>query len=283
MSKKMLISIVLIGILIIGLGLVWSEENSKEDMVLVKAGSIGNDLEEIKIENDFYISKYEVTQKKFKEIMGFNPSVSIGEDHPVEVVDWYDAVKYCNELSKEKGLDQYYEISNIEYAGDDAAGIVSPKNISSAKVKRNKKANGYRLPTQDEWIYAASGGKDGKKTTYAGSDQLNKVGWFVYNSDAFKFQSFINKINNSKQKKIDNFLKNNPMTRPVGEKKANEIGIYDMSGNVWEWTDNKIGPSAYLFGGSWKSSRSYCEVNSFKTKMPYACGFHLGFRIAKNK
>ena len=141
--------------------------------------------------NDFYISKYEVTQKEFESIMGYNPSTFKGEKKPVETVNWFEAVKFCNLLSEKEGLSICYSITN-------------------ENVKCDFSANGYRLLTESEWEYAASGGHLSKNDyEYSGSNFADEVAW--------------TKSNNGGE------------THDVGQNKPNELGIYDMSGNVTEW------------------------------------------------
>jgi formylglycine-generating enzyme required for sulfatase activity len=237
-----------------------------EGFVLVEAGSFqmgstdGTEDEKpihsVNINRSFYISRDEVTQKQWREVMGSNPSHFKGDDLPVECVSWYEAVDYCNRLSRKEGLASAYRINGEQVSWD----------IS---------ANGYRLPTEAEWEYAARGGNKSRGYTYAGSNVVDQVGWYHDNSG--------NK------------------THEVGQKRPNELGLYDMSGNVsewcWDWygeyhsssqTDPR-GPSGgsdrVYRGGSWNDSArySYLRVADRDHLAPAREGIevvsiHVGFR-----
>ena len=139
----------------------------------------------------FIIGKTEVTQKLYESIMGKNPSRYKGANKPVERLSWYNAVEFCNALSKKDGLTPCYS-----------------KN-SAGKWTWNKNTDGWRLPTESEWRWAAMGGVKSKGFAYSGSNNSDDVAWGIYYGSS--------------------------EPREVATKLPNELGIYDMSGNVEEW------------------------------------------------
>ena len=171
---------------------------------------------------------------------------------PVIEVTWYGAVEYSNWLSEQEGLSKAY-------------------SISGTSVSWNQSANGYRLPTEAEWEYAARGGAQSNGYKYAGSNDVDEVGWYWDNSGR--------------------------KTQPVKGKKANELGLYDMSGNVWEWCwdwygstyyssspgANPTGPSSGSYrvwrGGSWFNLPEYLRVAYRGSINPDYSDIYLGFRL----
>jgi sulfatase modifying factor 1 len=196
-----------------------AEEPSKAiipKMVLVEAGSFQmgsmdgfpdeQPIHSIRITRPFYIGAYEVTFEEYDRLCE-DTARSKPDDRgwgrgnlPVIHVNWYDVVAYCNWLSEQAGLPPCYSGKG--------------KNIQC-----DFSVDGYRLPTEAEWEYAARGGQGSQGFTYAGSNNPDEVAWYENNS--------------------------NGQTQPVGQKKPNELGLYDMSGNLFEWCWDWYGADYY--------------------------------------
>ncbi|HPH02821.1 MAG TPA: SUMF1/EgtB/PvdO family nonheme iron enzyme [Spirochaetota bacterium] len=179
--------------------------------------------------SDFLISKYEITQREYETVMNTNPGLDRSGAHPVENVAWIDAVRYCNERSKREHLQPVY-------------------NLSGNTVECDYRADGYRLPTEAEWEYAARGGEHRSISRYAGSDRINEVAVLGKGHEA------------------------------VGRRTPNRLGLYDMSGNVREWCQDGYAENPRLWwcnpvtkdpdrnavrivrGGGWNSLEIECAV-----------------------
>jgi len=276
--KKQLILLIVI-LLLITLG--GCNNKIPEDMVLIKGGVIKNTnsnyyRQEAKL-TSFYIGKYEVTQKEWVEVMGSNPSAFIGDNLPVEMISWYDAIMYCNKRSLKEGLKPYYDID---------MNTIDKSNISEYDtikwtVTTNNNANGYRLPTELEWEYAASGGHLTQNYTYSGSNDIEEVAWYWRNAgDTYITGDWSWSLIESNKNRTQN----------VASKKANELGLFDMSGNVREWCydwyqDSNIasGMQRVWKGGGWIGDANSSEF-SYKGKFEAnGIGADQGFRVCRNK
>lgn len=274
--KKLFVCL-LLAVSIMALG---CSQDRIEDLVLVKGGPFVNTKSNLYGKDvtvaDFYIGKHEVTQKEWVEIMGSNPSSFIGANLPVEMVSWYDCVEYCNKRSSKEGLKPYYNINKALKDVDNLSEFDSIKWV----VTINRGANGYRLPTEMEWEYAASGGQLSKSYIYSGSDDVDEVAWYWKNSGdtvltgAWSWTMLENNRNR---------------TKPVGSKNPNELGLYDMSGNVREWCedwfeDEEV-PSGLVRvqrGGGWIGAEYRCESANRHSFEASGKGPDQGFRVCRS-
>lgn len=258
-------------------------KQQEENFVFVEGGTFKSGKSNYAGESEsvtlssYYIGKYEVTQKEWVEVMGSNPSLFQGDDLPVEMVSWYDAVEYCNKRSIQEGLQPYYNIDK------DRKDTTNKNDNDTLKwtVTIHEGANGYRLPTEAEWEYAASGGQLSKDYTYSGSNQADEVAWYWKNAgDKYLTGNWNWPIIES----------NNNKTQMIGTKKPNELGIYDMSGNVrewcWDWHSDGESPSGLyrvVKGGGWMGDVSNNEI-SFRGKFDSnGLGPDQGFRVVRGE
>jgi formylglycine-generating enzyme required for sulfatase activity len=194
----------------------------------------------------------EVTQELFEAVMGFNPSEFKDKPNspqrPAETVTWYDCIMFCNSLSERLGLKPYYTIDEVEKN--------SYNNIIKSAEVTVIGGNGFRLPTEAEWLAFAKAGTENK---WAGTSDRGKVKRVMWCDENSKNQ-----------------------TQPVAQLLPNEWGLYDMSGNVEEWGwDEKYGKARFVGSSIWSNSPEYMHIKDVGSYSPDSRYGTIGFRICR--
>ena len=228
------------------------------EMVAIGAGSLptstfGGAL----FVNAFSIGRYEVTGAQWDAVRAW--AVTRGYDIPaissampttaVGGVSWYDAVKWCNALSEMSGLTPVYQVDGAVYRSGNYGPIISP--VTSVG------GNGWRLPTEREWEFACRGASSSNGYIYSGGDTPGVVAWYNQNAG---------------------------WAQPVGTRVANEIGLYDMSGNVSEWCFDLATAGMHqrrMRGGSYAVAATSIRWTARFAFSPDIVEAWAGFRIAR--
>jgi formylglycine-generating enzyme required for sulfatase activity len=227
-----------------------------------------NPRHKVQITQKVWIGETQVTQALWQAVMGWNPSHFTGSMQlPVENVTWYDCLMFCNQLSELEELTPCFTLNQIQYRDH---------HIDFAVVTWHRNANGYRLATEAEWEYCA---KAGTELMFSGSNHIDEVACYRYNT--------------------------NNKTCEVKTKNANAWGLYDMSGNVWEWCMDQSDDLIYknrksghvenpiswrdehcariMRGGSYWNPPDFCRVYVRYREKPNITFRHRGLRVLRSE
>jgi formylglycine-generating enzyme len=231
----------------------------------------------------YYVDKYEVTQSSFEQVMRYNPAHGHGISplHAVYNTTWFNAIEYCNRRSLLEGFTPCYSFGDYGSNPDEWVHTWDSANENHSMVQCNWSANGYRLLSELEWLYAARGGAESNNYTYSGSNNLGAVAWHNQNSYLLPPSDPDHGIH------------------AVGFKAHNELGLYDMTGNVYEWCWDIYGAGGYgsqtnphgaeagvyraVKGAGWKSDAYGCQLHIRCIGVPLHTGDgDFGFRVGRS-
>ena len=253
-------------------------------------GSSGN----VSVVDGFMMGCLEISREKFLSIMGGDPSRPLYSESTGPVIDqsWYHAIAFCNKLSLEEELQPVYTVAGVDFSILSYSAIPAAADTTWDSTTADWSANGYRLPTEMEWMWAAMGapadGQNGSASStgdqkaFAGSTGINTIGDYAWYS--------VN-CGNGDTENV------NYKAHPVGDKLPNELGLFDMSGNVWErcwdWKDTypdgllenyrgaATGDRRVHRGAGWDRTADDFVISDRSSYYPYGGAWSIGFRIVR--
>ncbi len=268
----------------------------------VPAGSFQRDVTNTNISevSAFRMSRHEITREQFLNIMGGDPSdesYSPGLNYPVQDLSWYQAIAFCNKLSIAEGFTPVYSVTGVDFETLAYADIPSTNDADWNDATADWDADGYRLPTEMEWMWAAMGATLDRSNGYTGTG-INTTGYtkgYAGSTEA-----------GDAQNDIDDYAwtydNSSSGAQPVGIANANELGLYDMSGNVaewiWDWFDDYPAgtlvdyrgpasapdvpfPPRVSRGGGWDETTDQATVANRTYFEPRGYEYYLGFRVVR--